>query len=267
MPLKFYYPAKGTLPVSVTGTYCALRCKHCNTVALRHMVDASKPDHLWEIARRAKNDGMNSLLVSGGSNLKGEVPLWRHVGVLKKIREELRLRINAHIGLMPRKKISDLGDAVDVVSLDIPASNRVVKEIYGLGRSVQDYLDLLKEISMHYRTVPHLTTLLYYGRSSGEYWVIDQLANIGVKKLIINVFMPLPGTPMEYVVPNIEEAVDIMRYAAEYDWELVLGCMRPRVRRLEFAAVELGFHGIVLPSRAIERMAGSIAKNYCCALD
>jgi len=267
MPLKFYYPSRGTVPVSVTGTHCALRCKHCNAVVLKHMLDASRKSSLWRIAVKAKEGEMNSLLVSGGSNARGEVPVWEHVETLRRIREELGLRVNAHVGLIPRNRVPMLRGAVDVISLDIPPSDRVIREIYGLNRKVEDYLALLQELSRHYRVVPHITALLYYGRSSGEYRVIRELAEHGVEKLIVNVFMPLLGTPMQDVRPNIEEAVDIIRYAARHDWELVLGCMRPRVRRLELAALEEGFEGIVQPSRRLEREIRAEERNYCCALD
>ncbi|HDJ26890.1 MAG TPA: hypothetical protein ENF35_01055 [Aciduliprofundum sp.] len=267
MPLKFYYPSRGTVPVSVTGTHCALKCKHCNAVALKHMLDASRGERLWEIAVKAKEAGMNSLLVSGGSNARGEVPVWEHVDTLRKIREELGLKVNAHVGLIPKDKIPLLRGAVDVISLDIPPSDKVIEEIYGLNERVEDYFSLFLKLSGYYRVVPHITTLLYYGRSTGEYRVIEELADLGITKLIVNVFMPLPGTPMQYVRPNIEEAVDIMRYAARHDWELVLGCMRPRVRRLELIALEEGFEGIVQPSRRLEREINAEERNYCCALD
>ncbi|RLF28880.1 MAG: radical SAM protein, partial [Thermoplasmata archaeon] len=173
---------------------------------------------------------------------------------------------NAHVGLIPDDRIPLLRGAVDVISLDIPPSDRVINEIYGLSRSIGDYLTLFQKLSEHYRVVPHITALLYYGRSSGEYRVIGELAERGVAKLIINVFMPLPGTPMRDVQPNIEEAVDVIRFARRHDWELVLGCMRPRERRLELAAIQLGFDGIVQPSRKVEKMFDGEVKNYCCAL-
>ena len=265
--MRFYYPSRGTVPVSVTGNYCALRCRHCNAVALRHMRDASGGDALWSIALKARKRGMNSILVSGGSNARGEVPIWLHAVTLRRVREELGLRVNAHVGLMPDERIPELVGAVDVISLDIPASDRVIREIYGLDATVERYLRLLEKLSERYRVVPHITALLYYGRSSGEYGVIERLREMGVDKLIINVFMPLPGTPMRDVVPNIEEAVDIMAYARRYNWELVLGCMRPRVRRLELAALQLGFDGIVQPSRMLEESVNAEISNHCCALD
>src|SRR5579859_7175875 len=63
------------LPISVTGTACSLQCDHCQTKVLEGMVTLSKDTDLFETARRLHAGGTEGVLVSGGSNRTGGVPL------------------------------------------------------------------------------------------------------------------------------------------------------------------------------------------------
>src|SRR3972149_11030564 len=52
-------------PISLTGTRCALKCKHCNSHYLRHMLDGSN-NKLFSHAIDLANKGANGILLSGG---------------------------------------------------------------------------------------------------------------------------------------------------------------------------------------------------------
>jgi uncharacterized radical SAM superfamily protein len=90
--LEFVYPLK-TRAVSVTGDRCALSCAHCNRHYLGHMtpITGFKPE-----------DDTRSILISGGCNDSGEVPLLDFATDIIRLRKHYRTVV--HTGLFPPQK-------------------------------------------------------------------------------------------------------------------------------------------------------------------
>src|SRR5512138_3521678 len=68
--------------VSVTGNSCALNCKHCGGKVLKTMHPAVSPKELLELGRKLVVEGAKGVLVSGGCQPDGSVPLEAFADVL-----------------------------------------------------------------------------------------------------------------------------------------------------------------------------------------
>jgi len=68
-------------PVSLTGTRCALECRHCNSHYLNHMLDGS-PGKLYTQAANLSNKGAKGILLSGGSMPDGSVPTYEQADII-----------------------------------------------------------------------------------------------------------------------------------------------------------------------------------------
>ncbi|MCX8205494.1 MAG: radical SAM protein, partial [Candidatus Nezhaarchaeota archaeon] len=108
------YPA-----ISITGSSCALNCEHCRGLILRHMIPATTPPRLYEACLRAYERGARGVLISGGSTPKGSVPLKPFLATLRRVKQELRLTLAVHTGLVDSEVARGLAEArVDAAMLD-----------------------------------------------------------------------------------------------------------------------------------------------------
>jgi uncharacterized radical SAM superfamily protein len=269
-PATIYFDRPSqTLPVSLTGSHCALRCAHCGGHYLGHMraigdVDASAP---------------RSLLISGGCDREGRLPLTQHAEAVAALRPGRRL--NWHVGA--RIAAADLEAVlplIDVVSFDVVGDSATAREVYGLDLSLDHYMDTLAMLRSHVPVVPHLTIGLRGGRISGEHRALAALAALEptLEALILIVLIPTPDTAFAACQPPSEvEVADLFveaRLALPHT-RLFLGCMRPYGgyrQIIDQAAVRAGLNGIVNPTRAAESLAVEqgleiVWGEECCALE
>ncbi len=264
--------------MSVTGTRCDLKCHHCAGHYLRGMRAATEPEELLKLARRLDEECALGLLISGGSEMTGRVPLERFVGAIRRIKDTTRLKINAHVGLTPKANLEDLVAAgVDAFSVDVYGTDSAVQDTLGLDARADDFMGVvedLKDLGAPGLT-PHICIGIEKGMLKGEMEVIARLKSVGPDALVFIVFTPTKGTSYENAQPPTHsDIVSVLRLAREQlpDTRLVLGCMRPRkARRYELEAIALGIDGIALPSKEVIefiRMSGMKVseKGTCCAL-
>lgn len=267
------------IPVSVTGSACALNCDHCQTKVLQGMVSVNMGENLYQVASKLKAQGSQGLLVSGGSTKSGGVPLERHLRHVPRIKEELGMTVIAHSGVVSPSLAQALADSgVDGVMLDIIGADETIRDVYHLDLSVKDFdksLALLSDASI--RVIPHIILGLHYGKFLGEYRALEMIANYAVSTLIIVILTPLISTPMENVVPpSVEEVSRFFAYARTYmpTTKINLGCARPmgEVKAdLDCAAIDLGLNGMAYPSEGAISYAASkglVPKLYewCCSM-
>lgn len=275
--LKAYYPGKEFPSVSVTGNFCSLNCKHCNRHYLEGMIPAISEDALYNIAKTIFERGGKGFLLSGGSDVNGKLPLKKFFNIVKKIKKDFPLIINAHTGLLDQSDIPILQDmGIDNVSFDAVISNEIIHNIFNLREKNSEFykksLELLDDSGLSY--TPHLIIGLNYGKISYEYEAIDFLSTLkNSRKIIFLVFIPTKGTPMENVVlPEQKEMLDVLSYSIEkIPKDHVLGCMRPRnLKEFEKGAIDLGVNGITIPSPStIDYAKGKgyeiVKENICCS--
>lgn len=267
------------LPVSVTGSACALQCDHCQAKVLEGMASVRLGEDLFDVARRLKAQGSEGLLVSGGSTRTGGVPMLGHLRHIPRIRAELGMRVVVHSGVVSPELARGLAEAgVDGVMLDIIGADETIRDVYHLDLTVADFDRSLALLAGHgMRIIPHIVCGLHYGRFLGEHRALEIIARHPVSTLIIVVLVPLVGTPMgDLPPPPVADvtAFFVQARAALPDTKVNLGCARPlgpMKRELDEAAIDIGLDGIAYPAEGIVGYARSKGLEprfyeYCCSL-
>ncbi len=267
------------LPVSVTGSACALSCDHCRGKVLGGMVNVRAGQDLFSVAAGLRAQGTEGLLVSGGSARNGGVPLLAHLRHVPRIRGELGMKVIVHSGLVSPDLARALSvSGVDGVMLDVIGADETLRDVYHLDMTVADVdrsLRLLSERGL--RTVPHIVLGLHYGRFLGEHRALEMVLRYDVSALVLVVLVPMAGTPMADVpVPGADEVTDFFATArlAAPATVINLGCARPLGAvggDLDRAAIDLGLNGIAYPADgAIEyaRSRGLTPRlfEHCCSV-
>ncbi len=267
------------LPVSVTGSACALSCDHCQTKVLQGMISVRMGENLYDVAAKLKANGSEGLLVSGGSTKGGGVPLERHLKHVRRIKEELGMTVIAHSGVVsPRLADALATSGVDGVMLDIIGSDETIRDVYHLDLTTDDFdrsLAMLSEASL--RIIPHIILGLHYGKFLGEYRALEMISKYPVSTLIIVILTPLVSTPMEFVVPpSVEEVSSFFGDArvAMPETRINLGCARPMgaiKAELDMAAIDLGLNGMAYPAEGTIAYAASKGLEpklfeWCCSM-
>ncbi|MGD2041103.1 MAG: radical SAM protein [Anaerolineae bacterium] len=262
--ITWSYPLD-TAVLSLTGEQCALDCAHCGG----HYLGGMRP--IWA----AEPDGSTSCLISGGCDPTGRVPIWAHREHVRAWREGRTM--NWHVGFVTEPEMEAIAPLVDVVSFDFVGDDETIREVYGLDRTVEDYVKTYRLLRRYARTLPHVTIGLRGGRLGHELPAFEALQAMGADGLVLLVFMPTPGT--RYAgrpAPAPETVASLMAEARIRfpDIPVYLGCMRPKGRyrnALDPLAVRAGLNVLVSPSRPARRLAtelGLYAREIreCCVL-
>lgn len=263
--ITFAYPVDTAL-ISLTGGACALDCAHCGGHYLAHM----------QPVERAEVGGATSVLVSGGCDREGRVPVTAHLDRIAAIRPGRRL--NWHVGLIDEASMRAIAPYVDALSFDMVGDTATIREVYGLDATAEDYATTYAMLRRHARVVPHITIGLRCGQLGHERAAMARLAAIGVESLVFIVFIPTPGTRYaDCPPPPVEEVALLLAEARQRfpDVVLRLGCMRPRRAyraRLDPLAVRAGVNTIVSPAREGKAQAAALGLRVvetreCCVFD
>ncbi len=254
--------------ISVTGSSCSLKCKHCGGIVLNTMYPAYTSEKLVELCRDLKSKGAVGCLISGGCLPDGSVPLEKFVDAMAEIKRDLGLTLVVHTGVVSKDEAEELKSAgIDAALIDIIGSDKTIGEIYNLDVSVADYersLQALHEADIP--IVPHVLVGLHYGKLKGELNALRMIAKHEPSAVIIIAFMPIRGTLMEEVAPPAPSDIGKVLVAARLmmpSTPLVLGCMRPKgVHRAEtdVLAVKAGANAIAFPAQEAIKLAKSL--NY-----
>ncbi|MCD6551193.1 radical SAM protein [Thermotoga sp.] len=204
-----------TIPVSVTGTFCALNCPHCGARYLRHMISVE------EIPLYVKK-GYKSFLISGGMLADGSIPFEVHRDVLREYRERYNLLYNFHVGFQKSEVAKELAD---VVSMDFFGDPEVMKRIYGLDLTPQEILQIAR---FYEKVVFHITIGILGGKITHEEKALEILSK-ETDTVVLNVFIPTPETPFaDKNPPALEDTVRIFEKARRLFKRVILGCMQPK---------------------------------------
>jgi uncharacterized radical SAM superfamily protein len=277
--LRFYYPLPRFPNISVTGTHCALNCKHCGGHYLSGMSNVDTPKKLRKFCSKLDEDGGIGVLVSGGSNVHGRVPLKRFYSTLRWVKENTGLIVNLHTGLLDSKEADEIASTgIDIVSVDVVGSNETIRRVYGITASISDYEKTLKALidSDVPHIVPHICVGLDFGKMLGEVTAMKIIKKFNPEQVVILALIPTQNTPMQDIVPPSVE--DVARTVATmklmcHRTSISIGCMRPRIQKTwaEELAIRAGADRIVLPSRstvAFAKREGFKIKHLdgCCSI-
>jgi uncharacterized radical SAM superfamily protein len=266
--------------VSLTGMACALSCEHCKTAVLRGMADLSQfQGSLFELCKKLAARGARGVLISGGSDKHGRVPLLKNIPDLIRVRRELGLKIRVHPGLPNEETCAGLAEVgIDGAMVDIIGHEDTIREVYHLDTPVEEYEAVLERLDRHsVPAVPHIILGLHFGRMLGEWRALEMIARYSPKLLVLVILMPLNGTPMANTVPpSLEEIAGFFEFTRKTvrNTPVMLGCARPlgtMKADIDRLAIDAGFNGIAYPAEGIVAYAEArgLRSNFinaCCGV-
>jgi uncharacterized radical SAM superfamily protein len=273
---NIYFFDKPFTPISLTGTNCSLQCKHCNSYYLNHMLNGS-PGKLFSHAANLASEGARGILLSGGSSLDGSVPTYEQADIIKKIKHDLNLKISAHTGIVNSQQAQALSQYLDIALVDVIGDDDTIRDIIGIDAGVANYENSLKELSSAGIPIaPHVIVGLQDGKLKGEFKALEMVKKFDPAVVVIVVFIPTKGTPLEGTAPpKLEDVVKVVATAREmFDVPLSLSCVRPGGRyraKLDRYAVLSGIDRIAVPSRSAYSTAKELGLNIveipemCCS--
>ncbi|UCE44218.1 MAG: radical SAM protein, partial [Candidatus Bathyarchaeota archaeon] len=156
---RYFNSSPTTFPtISVTGSSCALKCKHCGGKVLETMASATTSEELIDTCKEFRSKGSIGCLISGGCLPDGSVPLDRFTDAIAEIKHRLGLTVLVHTGIIDSSTAKRLKKAgVDAALIDVIGSNETIREIYQLDAGVDDYASSLKALyESGIPTVPHV---------------------------------------------------------------------------------------------------------------
>ena len=266
--------------ISVTGSACALSCEHCKMQVLHGMADLTRFDgSLFDLCAGLQERGARGVLISGGSDAKGRVPLLPHIADLIRVRRELGLVIRVHPGLPDEETCAGLAEVdIDGAMVDIIGHKDTIRDVYHLDATPDDYDALLERLNQNgVPTVPHIILGLHFGEMLGENHALEMVVRNQPEILVLVVLMPLGGTPMAGVTPPPLSEIGRFFAASRLalpETPVMLGCARPLgtvKEQIDRLAVDAGLNGIAYPADGIVAYAAGRGIepefiNACCGV-
>ncbi len=268
------------VPVSVTGEACSLGCLYCQGALLKGMYEARSPEGLWALMSRLKGEGCEGLLLTGGCDSKGQVPLAPFAETLGRLKRELGLKTAIHTKFLDEPLAEALGAAdLDIAMIDVVGADETIQAMFnmpdGSTANVLRSLDLGESFGLP--LAPHIVFGAHAGELRGEYEALAMLKGRKLRALVIVLLMRIgsklapPPAP-----PDLQALERYFRQARRSfpDAPLLLGCARPMgklQREIDSLALRAGFDGIAYPAEGPVEEARAmnlrpLFSEYCCAM-
>ena len=266
--------------ISVTGRHCGLQCAHCKGKLLESMIPAADPEAFLRIADQLRLNGAHGILVSGGADLNGQVPLEKFIPPIRTLKEENPLfRVIVHTGLIRRETAKKLREAaVDQILIDVIGDEDTIHEVYHLKKRVEDYeetLLMLKE--MGHRLAPHIIIGHHFGEIRGEWKALEIVTRVGVETIVLVILKNLNADgENRFKIPKPEEISKISAIARMLNpgVPIRMGCIRPAhpwKAAMEKGAIDSGINTVAYPLQGTIDYAKEIGLEakfveMCCSL-
>jgi uncharacterized radical SAM superfamily protein len=266
--------------ISVTGGHCDLRCAHCKGKLLESMIPAVDPKTLLELTDQLRLNGAHGILVSGGADRNGVVPLEKFIPSIKTLKENYpQFKVIVHTGLIQREMAMELKDAgVDQILIDVIGDEDTIHEVYHLNRRVEDYEETLRMLKeMGHRLAPHIIIGHHFGEIRGEWRALEMVTRVGVETIVLVVLKNLqPEGENHLRVPKPDEISRISAVARILNpgIPIRMGCIRPAhpwKAAMERGAIDSGINTIAYPLQGTIDYAKEIGLDtkfieMCCSL-
>lgn len=276
--LNFYITSDLFPSVSITGSNCALDCKHCGTKLLERLMPCTTPGDLVSTAERLDSRGAKGLLVTGGCDGAGKVQVTAMANAISEIKKNTGLIVIAHTGFITPDEAHLLKDSgLDGVGFDVVGDPATAREVYGLDICDEDYISSLDALSgAGMMLFPHVCVGLDCGKLNGELRALGRIMDYDVSTVVITGLMPVSGTAYADIKPDPLDFARVITAAVEMfpGTPITLGCARSSGRDrelIDILAIESGVENIAVPTRyAVEYAAkcGYSTGYYgtCCGL-
>lgn len=253
-----------TIPISLTGKNCKLKCAHCNG----HYLSRMRPLTCLTEGRIKLG---TSILLSGGSDEAGKVPI--DAEQISGI--PLDIPLNVHVGFQGPDTLTALNGRNVTISFDLIGDRETISDVFGLKISPAEIFEMYLGWASIFPTVPHVTLGLRGGKLSGERKVFEFLRKHPPKALTLLVFRPTPNTPYSgQDPPDLGELAELFfRCVHDFPGICQLGCMRPAGNyrlELDILAWWLGVRTIVQPHPKLLKALRSVGvpveqRKECCS--
>ena len=266
--------------ISVTGSHCDLRCGHCKGKLLESMIPAENPETFFQVVEGLRLKGSHGILVSGGANHHGEVPLRKFIPSIKELKEKNpQFKVIVHTGLIQREAARELKEAgIDQVLIDLIGDDDTIREVYHLNKRVEDYeetLWMLKELG--HRLAPHIIIGHHFGELRGEWRALEIVTRVGVETIVLVIFKTLlPAGKNHFKVPETRDTSRISAIARILNpsTPIRMGCIRPThpsKPEMEKGFIDSGVNTIAYPLQGTIEYAKEIGLKIrfvemCCSL-
>jgi uncharacterized radical SAM superfamily protein len=277
--INFFHTGDAFPAFSLTGSSCALSCKHCERKLIERLPGAATPPALKRACLEAHSRGAKGVLLTGGCTKDAKVPVKAFLSVIKEIKEETGMIMIAHTGLSDEKEAAEIKESgIDGVCLDVVGSEETTQEIYGIRITPQMYRDTLiayekvgiKNIS------PHVCVGLHYGILRHEASGLDIISCIKPSNIVLTGLTDQEGTALAGIKIDPEDFIYVLCLARKKfpDTYLSLGCARGKgeIRsEIDRMAICAGVNNIAVPTKAAyeeaKRMGLKINEySACCSL-
>jgi lipoyl synthase len=266
--------------ISVTGSHCDLRCGHCKGKLLESMIPAENPQTFLQVAERLRLDGAHGILVSGGADQSGEVPLRKFIPSIRELKEKApQFKVIAHTGLVRREIAQELKEAgVDQILIDVIGDDDTIRNVYHLNKRVEDYEETLWTLKeMGHRLAPHIIIGHHFGELRGEWRALEMVTRVGVETIVLVILKALHASGKNHFkVPAPKETSRISAIARilNPDIPIRMGCIRPAhpwKAEMEKGFIDSGVNTIAYPLQGTVEYAKEIGLKtkfveMCCSL-
>lgn len=264
--------------LSVTGEACVCRCAHCEGKLLQTMIGVTCPEAMRRVVDKLLKKGCLGILVSGGADSNGAVPLEPFVEAIGYAKQ-MGLKVLVHGGLVRRETAARLKETgVDQVLMDVIGDEETIRQVCRLDRKPGDYLQSMlycRDAGLH--IAPHIVIGLHFGQIRGEGRALEMIREAYPETIVLVILTPARGTAMAGIQPPaMDEVARIMATARILNpaTPITLGCARPPgnyKRRAEWIAIDCGVNGIAYPDETTVQYAQSrglkaIFSEECCSL-
>lgn len=263
------------LHASVTGTECALNCRHCRKILLESMVDVSDPAQFTLLRDRMLKKGCNGLLLSGGSQKDGTVDFSKYLTAIAELTES-GIKVIVHTGLVGREQAESLAKAgISQALIDVIGDKGTIKAVCGLNAAPDDYytsVDVLLEANLE--VVPHIIVGLDNDSSLGEACAAGEMLKRPIAGLVFVAFRDFAKSGLPEPAPEHLAKLCAGAKLSRPDLGLALGCMRPSLpgkSGFEILAIKAGVNSIAFPRDETVESARNQGLNIfyqetCCSL-
>lgn len=224
--MKIFAPRWKYQAVSITGNWCELNCSYCRGRYLRGMIHVNTSNISDALITMWRN-GVKGVLISGGFNKDGRLPIEPFIDKLHEIKRNTGLFVSAHIGLLRDKDIlSHLVSVIDLVDYEYlwnEAMIHLVKTLKVTRETYKESFETAREIGLD--IVPHIYAWHPWISREELREEVEYFNDTGMGRIILLVYIPIRGEEKSCEPTRV---LDNVRYIRErFHGEVYMGCMRP----------------------------------------
>ncbi|MEM1601331.1 MAG: radical SAM protein [Sulfolobales archaeon] len=271
--VRAFIPGFKYVSISITGSHCALMCEYCKGHYLKGMKNVTTPKQLYDLVKHLSKEGVKGVLISGGFNREGYLPIEPYLEVIKEIKNDFNILVSVHTGLINKSLAIRLREAkVDIVDYELVVDEQVIRNVMHLSSKNSNDFSRTYEILATYgppHIIPHILIGANYGLITKEFEAVDIAKTTSPEVIVFLIIKPTEGTPMQSVkIPDEYSILELIKYARRsFNGEIALGCMRPLEVKysLDSKLCELGVvDRVVNPLKnVIDKFKLSIVQSCC----